>query len=462
MALHRLMPIVAVVSFINLFVSPSLPQQDASSHSAVPMRYKLIDLGMGSFFDNIGPKVINKTGVFAGEQSTSTPDPYAPDCFADCQIDLAFQWAEGKRRTLPTLPGGVSTFAYWINDGGVIAGIAQNGKIDPATGWPEQDAVLWLGDQVYDLGTLGGAGSAANAVNNRGQVVGCALNEIGDPFANVPLAGGGSFSFAFTYLFAPSTTQVHAFLWQQRTMRDLGTLGGTDSCAGFVNNDGQVAGSSFTSNLGSNGVPEIHSFFWQDGNMVDLGTLGGTNAFPFALNDRGEVIGYSDLAGDATVHPFLWSEGKLIDLGTLGGQNGVAFSINDHGEIAGESNLLDGTFHAFIWKSGLMIDLGTLHGDPCSQAFSINSKGQTVGITGPCIPSGAHGFLSHDGGPMVDLQSLVLPGADVRVIGAEFIGENGEIAGFGADAGGHEHGILLIPCDENHQDIEGCDNVSRY
>jgi hypothetical protein len=37
-----------------------------------------------------------------------------------------------------------------------------------------------------------------------------------------------------------------------------------------------------------------------------------------------------------------------------------------------------------------------------------------------------------------------------------FINDRGEIAGDGILPNGDNHGILLVPCDEDHRDIEGC------
>jgi len=145
----------------------------------------------------------------------------------------------------------------------------------------------------------------------------------------------------------------------------------------------------------------------------------------------------------------------MKDLGTLGGTFGDAFWINDGGEVVGVANLPgDQVFHAFLWKDGVMTDLGTLKGDPLSVALGINSKGQVVGNSG--TPSSIRGFL-WENGTMFDLNTLVSPASNLNLFFPTIINDRGEIAGQGQLPNGDIHAFVLIPCDDDHPNVAGCD-----
>lgn len=409
-------------------------------------RYKIIDLGtLGGTngYQTAPGQTVNNRGEVIAFADTPIPDPNAPNCLqSDCLISHAIKGGNGESTDLGALPGVNDSVPTWITANGLIAGLSENGETDPLTGFPELRAVFWNQDgSINDLGTLGGNFSQAFGINSHAQIVGAASNTIPDPFAAIMF---------------PSTTQVRAFLWQGGSMRDLGTLGsGNDANAQGVNERGQVTGFSFTdtSPNATTGIPTSHPFLWQNGTMIDLGSLGGTVANPGgffnpapSINNRGEVVGTSTLEGDQTWHPFLWDGSVLKDLGTLGGTNGEAFWLSDSGLVVGRADFSPQStnHHAFLWKNGVMTDLGVL--PPClnSTAYGVNSAGQVIGDTGDC-PGDGSPFLSEHGEPMVDLNTLVLPGSDLTMTAAAYISERGEIAGTGMLPNGDTRAVLLVP-----------------
>jgi probable HAF family extracellular repeat protein len=450
--------ILTCITAITLFTALAIParlaaqgQQQQQELKKEHHRYILKDLGTfggpNSYTNGPLDPTLNNSGIFAGEAETDIPDPYAPNCQdPPCLVQHALEWRNGVVIDMGTLPGvNLSSGASWVSSNGTIVGTSENGLIDPLTGMPENRAVLWRKDgQIVDLGTLeGGNSSFAAAVNNRRQVTGWSLNAVPDTFS-----------------FVGGTTQTRAFIWQQGAMQDLGTLGGPDALSQGINERGQIVGISYTNSTPNptTGIPTIDPFLWENGAMVDLGTLGGTVGVSDFVNSRGQVVGWSDLAGDQTQHPFLWDRGSLRDLGTFGGSNGQAIWINDGGDVVGQADLPDSTHHGFLWKRGVMTDLGTVGTDPCSNGFSINSHEQIVGNSTDCHGAALHGYLWENGGPALDLNSLVIPGSDIRALFPYDINDRGEIAAQGVLPNGDDHAVLLIPCDGNHADIEGCED----
>jgi probable HAF family extracellular repeat protein len=213
---------------------------------------------------------------------------------------------------------------------------------------------------------------------------------------------------------------------------------------------------------------------WANDQMVDLGSFGGAYGYPNGLNNQGWVIGQSGIAAnpaacfslfDPDCHPFLWKKGKLIDLNTstAGGSPIVAFGLNDSGEIVGSAVFPNAPLDAYLWRKGVATDLGHLS-DCSSLAFTINSHGQIVGGTFSCADGTHSRAFLWEHGTMVDLDALVPKGSPLRLVEAVTINDRGEIAGNGVPPGVARkdfntlgHAFLLLPCDENHPDVEGCD-----
>jgi probable HAF family extracellular repeat protein len=446
----RTLPCITAMTLLTTLAVPVglAAREEPTTQEQKPAhrRYKLIDVGtLGGPFTSIidSEQMLLNNGTLTGESDTSIPDPYAPNCFVhECLVQRAFRWQDGVLTDLGALAGGGSSNSGWINSRGWIAGISQNGTIDPLTGVPETRAVLWKDNEITDLGTLGGYESGAVGMNNGGQVVGAATNLVPDPFS-----------------FFQFKTQLRAFLWERGEMHDLGTLGGPDAFAQYINDQGEVAGFSYTSYTPNpvTGIPQIDPFLWENGRMIDLGNLGGTNAGTFGpvfgLNNRGQVVGVLALPGDTVFHPFLWDNGTLTDLGTFGGPYGQANWINGAGETVGYALYPDNfTVRAALWTNGQIHDLGTLPGQGCSAANAINSNGQIIGLSFPCnvfTPSAV--LWEH--GSIVDLNTLVPSNSGLHLEGAHAINDRGEIECGGVLPNGDSHAVLLIPCAEGD---EGC------
>ena len=56
----------------------------------------------------------------------------------------------------------------------------------------------------------------------------------------------------------------------------------------------------------------LHALLWENGKVTDLGGLGGTGYgggnLALGINNLGQVVGNSDLPGDTANHAFLWSK----------------------------------------------------------------------------------------------------------------------------------------------------------
>lgn len=432
-----------VVSLLAILaLTNSLFAQDEANHK--PQRYKLYlvpTAGGSDGFAVSGPPVLhelNDPGTLLSLGFTPMPDPFFGFVLHPIQT------RKDRSTDLGALPPAAVNTAgvFSVSDSGRMAGGSTNGKIDPLTGFPQIAAVSFERGGVINLGNFGGNGSQANSVNNRGQVVGYALNTIADPYGSF-LMGCSTFNCF------PTAQQARATLWDRGRLYDLGTLGGNDAIAGIINNSGQIAGTSYTNTIPNltTGWPSQDPFFYDHGKMVDIGNLGGTFAFANYMNESGQVVGLSTLAGDTASHPFSWERGKLTDIGTFGGTQGEAKSVNNAGQVVGKANLAgDQVHHAFLWRKGALTDLGTLGGSN-STAYAINSSGQVVGAS--IITGGAtHAFLWEKGTGMIDLNDFIPPGSGLYLQDALYINDSGEISGGAILDDGHERAYLLTPCDE--------------
>jgi probable HAF family extracellular repeat protein len=355
--------------------------------------------------------------------------------------------------------------------------------------------------QVTDLGTLGGQSFGLD-ISQSGAVTGdsyiaCAECSLSHAFLyrkgimqDLGTLPGGSFSSGygisegerrkellvtgssnFESCSYDSCSPMHAVLFKNGNVIDLGTLpGGTESQGYAVNREGDVTG--WADVPVASGFNQ-HPFLYIDGHMQDLGTLpGGVAGFGMDLtegeskdrdthgaNDRDrdegvQVTGFSSTAA-GTEHAFLYRNGKMQDLGTLpGGHSSAGFAINRAGQVTGYSDTTGGNPHAFLYSHGVMRDLGTLPGRTESFGDGINRSGQIVGNSEIVFDS--HAFLYSDG-HMQDLNDLIPSGSRWVLEFADAINDRGQITGTG-NHNGEEHAYRLTPI--SHPQMDEDDNDS--
>ena len=254
----------------------------------------------------------------------------------------------------------------------------------------------------------------------------------------------------------PGDTAVHAFLWQKGLMADLGTLGGPNSFASWrLNERGEVGGQAETSTpdpLGEDfcgfGTHLIcPPSIWQKGVPTPLPTLGGNNGFATGVNSRGQVVGDAENSTpDPTcpapqvlhLKPVVWEKGRVQELPLpIGDSQGIALTINDHGQIAGISGSCTTSSHAVLWQNGTVTDLGSLGGTENIIASDMNNQGQVTGLSNLPGDAAFHAFLWQND-VMTDLGTL--PG-DVSSTG-DGINSKGQVVGGSFDVDGNERAVI--------------------
>jgi probable HAF family extracellular repeat protein len=372
--------LIAVFGLLSLICGVSAVAQIENRHRTDQTRYRVVDLGTLGGTSSAGWGTNDRSWISG---VSSLP--------GDMQT-RAFLWREGVMADLGTL-GGPNSWSYFpLNDRGAVTGGAETSTLDPRgedfCGFGTYLAclpVIWRHGSIAALPLLGGGNGAAFGLNNRGQVAGEAETNVVEPTC-----------------VSPQVLQFKPVIWDRDGIHELPRSPGDPIGAALAINDrGEAVGWSGTCAPGY-GPHEtfLHALLWNDGTMIDLGSLGGkTNVVAADINNRGQVIGYSNLANDASHHAFLWHAGVMRDLGTLpGDSSSEASDINDLGQVVGASLDETGNPRAFLWQRGAITDLNALIPDD-SPLFllyggSINSRSEITGVALLKATAEVHAFLA--------------------------------------------------------------------
>lgn len=224
----------------------------------------------------------------------------------------AFVYRDGELTDVGTL-GGRNSSGYRINGPGQVIGSSQV-HIGPET---QEHGFVWTDGTIVDVGTLGGGYSSAWGINDQGQVVGSskvasgqsvaflweagvmrALPSLGweDAWANAiderGLVVGGGFSQKNPYL-------PEAAIWK----------------AGVLVTIGQGVDRTEAIEVGASGHVIVHSsggdFVWRGGVIMPLPHASSPNTSALGVNSRGDLVGGGP---DGTGRPtaFLWRLGPKV------------------------------------------------------------------------------------------------------------------------------------------------------
>jgi probable HAF family extracellular repeat protein len=323
--------------------------------------------------------------------------------------------------------------------------------------------------QIIRIETAQDTNSAALAINNQGEVVGysfrgedyhaflysaldrsltdvgslggrvaaaCAINDVGQVAGYSQDRNGNYLAFLFS---------------RKQPIASLGTLDNASTSEAFgINKNGAVVGDS------QSGAQNHRPVLFSKNSVQDLG-LGGSNdpdalETAYAINDAGQIVGRHSIGNNA-FHAFAFLKGTTTDFSTLGGTNGEALAINKNGLVVGDSDTANGSIHAFVFEHSQLKDLGMLPGfDTASYARGINSASDVVGESDSADQKRAFLFTK---GQLVELDKLAenLTQAGFNSLDVAYgINDKGWVVGYGTTSDNLTAGFVAVPVERGNQE----------
>lgn len=364
----------------------SLGGGDGTSMYPLPLTYHVYDLG------TFGGAVSNANAINNSNQVVGYSTLYTSPWFSGITHAFRHNGTSPLNAATDDLStfGGINSIAYAINSQGTVVGTAQdhNGNYEAfrhvgAGALNPTNIFQGLFDDYGDLGE--GAD-----IPNDGFAVATGIND-NDDFVgySVPLAGMAAFMHMsgqgalfnrLLYMVDPTHTS-YAY--------GVSTAGGS-------NNQGVVVGMSRLSANKPYHAMVVGNAVWNQ--WSDMGTLGGSASCALAINNKGVIAGWSEVAPNSSVRhafrhvspnqPITWNGAGTLsaltdDLGVIGGANSEAHAINKYNVVVGKSEWAGVGTHAFFYDSSMKdlndyLDAGSAAWT-LTEANGINDGGVIVG-----------------------------------------------------------------------------------
>lgn len=426
------------LSQLNSLVAKSIGSPSTLNSERTASQIKLLDNdslitgdGSGTLFAGTGKDIINAgekaTSIFASEGNKSiVGSPGDDTIYAQTGNDI-INAGEGNNRVFAgkgnnrvvtgsgndfvTAGSGNDQIYTGAGDDNINAGDGDN-LIKPGTG---NDTVS-LGNGSDQIVLEAGAGSvtifgfngSTDKLRLGGSLVGQSLSFVTEQGSTLIKAGDDLLATIKNVATGVQKAVISADVPLYRYQAiDLGAIAptGNDTRANAINDQGQIAGRSQTTEVLGTGFRN-QGFVWENGVLKPLTSTGIKNGggentgkevtqrsgggFTVAINDLGNIVGTSDeIVGQATDRGLLWQREDggdyELQITDLPGVESYFFDINNKNEIAGRhiygpgsTSTASNRTRAFYSSEGFINPLPDLGGDT-GRAVGINNKSVIVG-----------------------------------------------------------------------------------